>query len=89
MKKFIAFMVTVFILYPDLSLAGEGNSKGERPATEASTVKSSTSNSSDRSMKAEDSAKKDAAMDQGVPTDKPRDNAPHHDTSKNSINNIR
>ena len=62
MKTLIALMVTVFISCPSLSLAGDSSSKGGS-ATEATTVKSSKSNSSERSMKAEDPATKDAATD--------------------------
>ena len=87
MKTFIALMVTVFISCPSPSLAGEGHSKGGS-ATEATTVKSSKSNSSDRSMKAEGPATKDAATDDEATADKARKNAAH-DTSKPAVQNMK
>jgi hypothetical protein len=87
MKTVIALIVAAFISCPSLSLAGDGPSKGEI-ATEATTVKSSKSNSSERSMKAEDPAQKDAATDDGVPADKARKNAAH-DTSKPAVQNMK
>ena len=88
MKTCIALMVTLVMSCPSLSVAEEGDSAGGH-ANRATTVKSSKSNSSERSVKAKNPATKDAATDDGVPTDKPRENAPHRDTSKSSIRNMK
>ena len=87
MKTLIALMVAAFISCPSLSLAGEGHSKGGS-ATEATTVKSSKSNSSERSMKADDPATKDAATDAEATADGARKNAAH-DTSKPAVQNMK
>ena len=87
MKTRIALIVAAFISCPGLSLAGEGHSKGGS-ATEATTVKSSKSNSSERSMKAEDPATKDAATNNRSTADKARKNAAH-DTNKPAVQNMK
>ena len=87
MKTFIALMIAAFISCPSLSLAGEGHSKGGS-ATEATTVKSSKSNSSERSMKAEDPATKDAATNAEATADRARTNTAH-DTSKPAVQNMK
>ena len=88
MKTCIALMVTLVMSCPSLSVAEEGDSAGGH-ANRATTVKSSKSNSSERSVKAKNPATKDAATHDGVPTDRPRENAAHHDSSKSSIRNMK
>lgn len=81
MKKLIVIVVAGFIACPGLSLAGDNEHRGDLPAANSTTVKSSKSNSSERYLKIEDprgeknatgqpGAAGLAVSDEGAPADK-------------------